>query len=362
MDRRKGERRWPGAHRHALQFDGLELRKLLSSYNPFSRYALWPTGSYYSSSSQISAQAAFVRHEYDRYVGELKTLELKSQVTIAEYLALRDDARAISIAAAAADLPPTVASDKATEVSLELDRSALYGRLGDSGWSLVSARLSTNLVALAVPPALVAQTLADMKTLAESAGVTASEFQTYTNDFNGLRDAESSLPPGSFYHFEDPGLYYTQHLRGFFRGWGFAKVAAADTLKHDLQTPPIETGAGFDVVRRGVRILKAIGAILPSASNQELDANYIAAFDKGSPSAEVQSTLRSTMLASLGSAADSARSEAIHQLVADTPAFYEGLGSSSTRVRTIVLDIESVVNSGGGESLNPFKIAVARIG
>ena len=95
--------------------EALESRQLPSLFPPISSYSL------FSSNQQLTARAAIVRHEYDQYVGELKTLELKSQATPAEFLALRDDARAISAAASAANLPPTVANTTAADVSLQLD-------------------------------------------------------------------------------------------------------------------------------------------------------------------------------------------------------------------------------------------------
>src|SRR5262249_44586073 len=178
----------------------------------------------------------FVRHEYDQYVGELKSLELASRATPEELLALRDDARAISAIASSAHLPRPAAQDTALAVSLQLDRSPLYGAARDSGWSVVTSRLTTSLNSLGVPQPLIDQTIADMKALATSAGVSEDQFQTFTNDFDALRNAESSLPPNTSYHFEDPGLYYTQHLRGFFRGWGVEKVGAEARLQRDLRT------------------------------------------------------------------------------------------------------------------------------
>ncbi len=115
--------------------EGLETRQVLSSYNPFSTYSLWP---YSTSSQQFNSRAAFVRHEYDHYVSELKTLELKSQATPGELLALRDDSRAISVAASSASLPQATAHNTAVAVSLQLDRSPLYGAAQNSGWGVVT--------------------------------------------------------------------------------------------------------------------------------------------------------------------------------------------------------------------------------
>jgi hypothetical protein len=337
--------------------ESLETRKLLTLFAPFSSSTFFSSSSY----NQLSARAAVVRHAYDQYVSELKTLELHSRATPAEYLVLRDDARAISAAAAATSLPPSTATNKATDVSLQLDRSALYGWLGDSGWAVVSARLTTNLDSLAVPQALIDRTLTDMKTLAVSAGVSADGFQTFTSDFNTLRDGEQSLPSNPYYHFSDPGLYYTQHLRGFFRGWGVQKLAATAKLENDLrgiQTDAQTNPADATVLRRDLKILQSLGAAVPSTSNQQIGADYVAAFAQGSPTSKVQAQLRTSVLTILGPSATSTRTRSVDRLVADAPAFDRAVASSEAYIQTIVSDVAAVVDSGGGESLNPFRVTI----
>jgi hypothetical protein len=367
MDRQLRSRRQNRRHQYAPDTERLETRQVPSLFAPFSSYSLWPySGSYgsYSSSSQLAARAAFVRHEYDQYVGELKTLELKSQATPEQFLALRDDARSISDAAPAANLPQAVAQKTAVDVSLQLDRAPLYGAAKDSGWDVVSVRLTTNLEALDVPQPLIAQTLDDMKTLATSAGVTAGEFQTFTNDFYALRDAESSLPPNPYYHFEDPGLFYSQHLRGFFRGWGKEKVAALAKLQRDLRTVQIETNAspaGVAVLHRDAHFLQSLGAAVPSATNRQLDDAYTVAFVHGVPSAQEQSELRSNLVTILGPAGIASRVATVDRLVAEAPAFAVAAEARSVNVQTLVDDVGTLVDAGGGESLNPFKITVRRI-
>jgi hypothetical protein len=135
---------------------------------------------------------------------------------------------------------------------------------------LVSARVTTNLDTLDVPQPLIDRTLTVIKTLATSAGVRAGELQTFTNYFYTLRDGESSLPSNPYYHFEDAGLFYTQHLRGFFRHWRLQKVAAEAKLKVDLQTTKSATqvdAAGAAVLHRDARLLESLGAAVPSTTN-----------------------------------------------------------------------------------------------
>jgi hypothetical protein len=367
MDRHRHSHRQNRQHQCVPCTESLEARQVPSLFPPISSYSLWPyPGAYgsYSGSSQLAARAAFVRHEYDQYVGELKTLELKSRATPAEFLALRDDARSISAAASAASLPQAAAAKTAVDLSLQLDRSPLYGAAKDSGWALVSDRVTTNLDSLDVPQSLIAQTLGDMKALATSAGVSAGEFQTFTNDFYALRDAESTLPPNPYYHFEDPGLYYSQHLRGFFRGWGMQKVAARATLQRDLRTVAIETSAspaGVAVLHRDAHLLESLGAAVPSATNQQLDDAYTAAFAQGAPSPQGQIELRSNLVMILGSAGTAFRIAAANRLVADAPAFALATDAPSSNVDTIVASVGALVDAGGGETLNPFKVTVRRV-
>jgi len=334
-------------------------------FAPISSYTLFPgstsLGSYSSSSQQLAARAAIVRHDYDRYVGELKTLELKSQATPEEFLSLRDDARAICAAASATNLPPAVANNTAVDVSLQLDRSPLYGSAKDSGWAVVSARVTTNLDSLDVPQPLIDRTLADMNALADSAGVSSAEFQTFTNDFYRLRDAESSLPSNPYYHFEDPGLFYSQHLRGFFRHWGMQKDTSEARLKADLRTIQSQTRvdpAGITVLHRDVHLLESLGAAVPSTTNQQLDDAYLAAFAEGVPSPQAVSQLRTNLVTILGAVGTAPHIASVNRLAADAPDFAQAQGVSASNVQTIVADVGAVVDAGGDESLNPFKVTI----
>ncbi len=344
--------------------EALEVRQLLSFFAPISSYGLFSGSTSFSSSSQqLAARAAIVRHDYDRYVGELKTLELKSQATPAEFLALRDDARAISAAASAVNVSTTVTKNTAADVSLQIDRAPLYGSAKDSGWAVVSARVTTNLDSLDVPQPLIDRTLTDMRALAISAGVSPAEFQTFTNDFYTLRDAESSLPSNPYYHFEDPGLYYSQHLRGFFRHWGTQKVAALAKLQDDLRTIQSEThvsAAGITVLHRDVHLLEGLGAVVPSTTNQQLNDTYLAAFADGVPTPPAVAQFRASFIAILGPVATTQRIASIDRLAADTPAFARAIDASLSHIQTIVADVGAVVDAGGGESLNPFKVTIRR--
>ncbi len=275
MDRHDRPNRQVRQHHFGPSVEALESRQLLSFFSPYGY-----------SSNQLYYQASVVRHEYDQYVSELKQLELQSQATPAEYLALRNDARGISTEASPTGLSASAVQYKAVEVSLQLDRSPLYGWLDDAGWSEMSTQLTANLSGLNIPQPLIDQTVSDMRTLAVSAGVNPYGFDTFTNDFDTLRNGEQTLPSNPYGHFEDPSLYYTQHLRGFFRGWGVQKVEARAKLQTDLHTIEGATPsspAGAAVLQRDVQILKSLGAAVPSTTNQQFGNTYVAAFDQGAP-------------------------------------------------------------------------------
>lgn len=339
-------------HRLNPSVEGLESRRLPSLFAPYS-------SSY--SYNQASYQAEVVRHEYDQYVSELKRIELASQASPAEYLALRNDARAISAAASGGTLPRADVQLKAVEASLILDRSPLYGWQGGDGWTEMSAQLTAALGGLNVPQPLIDQAIADMKALAASAGVGPFDFATFTNDFDTLRNGEQTLPSGSGYHFEDPSLYYTQHLRGFFRGWGTQKLDAQAELGKDLGA--IRAGARTDaagtaVLRRDVQLLKGLGAAVPSATMDQFNATYMAAFAQGVPTSSELAQLRTSLVGILGPAATAPRVASVSRLVADAPAFFQAVGASQGGVETIVTDVGTLVDAGGGETLNPFKITI----
>jgi hypothetical protein len=350
--------RYDRPHRHdrdrrrRLSVEGLEGRRLPSVLAPYS-------SSYYY--NQAYYQAQVVRHEYDQYVSELKRLELASQATPAEYLALRDDARAISAAASSGHLPGTTVQLKAVEASLILDRSPLYGWLENDGWTGMSTRLTSTLDVLNVPQTIIEQAITDMRSLAESAGVGPYDFATFTNDFDTLRNGEQTLPSGSGYHFEDPSLYYTQHLRGFFRGWGVQKLEAEAKLGKDLHAVQAQARtdpAGAAVLHRDVQVLKSLGAGVSSATMGPFNVTYVAAFAQGAPTAAVLAQLRSTLVGILGPAGTPDRIASVHRLVTDTPAFYQAAGASQAAIETIVTDVGTLVDAGGGETLNPFKITI----
>ena len=48
----------------------------------------------------------------------------------------------------------------------------------------------------------------------------------------------------------------------------------------------------------------------------------------------------------------------MNRLVADAPSFYGAAGSSASTVQNITDAVTVLVDAGGGESLNPFKVTI----
>src|SRR5262249_45593604 len=156
-------------------------------------------------------------------------------------------------------------------------------------------------------------------------------------------------------------LYYTQHLRGFFRGWGVEKIKATTKLERDLGTIRRHAGtgpAGAAVLRRDVQILEGLGAAVPSTTKDQFNATYAAAFAEGTPTSAGLSQLRSNLIGILGPAGTANRIASVDRLVADAPAFYQAAGASEASVQTIVTDVDALVDAGVGETLNPFKVTI----
>ena len=102
------------------------------------------------------------------------------------------------------------------------------------------------------------QAIAAMQSVAQSARVTYSDYQSLTAKEGSYARARSSVGISTS-HFPDPETYYTQHLRGFFRGGAVSKKAAQATLDVDLwaiERDASDTSAQTDVLHRDVRLLQ----------------------------------------------------------------------------------------------------------
>lgn len=316
-----------------------------------------------AASSSNAARVNLVRHEYHVFVSNLQQLELKSKATPAEAGALRDDAREISQDASATTLPLPAAQTKALAASLQLDRAPLNGWVGDLGWEAIRVRLDDNLSGLNVPPALVDQTIADMRAIARSAGVASFEAQHLDSDSARLLNGEQYLGSNSYYDFPDPRLYYTQHLRGFFQGGSAEKVAAQAKRNSDLrQLQVAEGGNGADatVLHRDARLLEVIGATLTNDANAQFGDTFVAAFAQGDPSEQELAQLPGQLRAALGPGASRTTLANVDQLAADAPTFFRAVGSSVENVRLVVDDVQALVAAGGAAPLDPFKIQIVR--
>lgn len=289
--------------RCAASLDSLEGRLLLSSTSHSTAY-----------------RVARAQHKYHEYVGELQHVELQSRATPAEALALRDVARSISAAAATTDLPRPVARRKAVVATLQLDHAPLHGVLEERGWAEVRTRLASTLDGLNVPPDLIDRAVAAMRAIARSARVTTDEFATLSAKEASYRNARNALPNGSA-NLPDPEVYYTQHLRGFFRGGAVEHRQAQAMLESHISAIIASTHgtpAAEEVLRRDARLLEQLGATVDSQANARLGDTFVAAFDQGIPDEGQRSELRAALLAILGPGATRRTFSAVDRLVADT--------------------------------------------
>lgn len=314
-------------------------------------------------SAFAQSQAYYIQqawHDYHRYVSELQQVELASHATPAESLALSDAARTLS-ADAAADGTPAVQA-RADAATAQLDQAPLYGWLGETGWATVRSRLSDSLRTLRVPESAIDQAIAAMQAVAQSAGVTNSEFDDLTAKEASYERAREQVW-NSTSHFPDPAIYYTKHLRGFFRGAAVARTQAQTTLDADLETIEREandSSAGTDVLRRDVQLLQHVGATVTSQAFAAFSDAFVTAFQNGAPDAAAQQALATRFRSILGTNAVPSALNAADRLVADTPAFFQAAAASSVNIRTIANDVVVLVANGGGAAPNAYKIQIPR--
>ena len=274
--------------RHALKIrptvDDLESRTLLSTYG------------------STSALVAAAQHKYHQYVSVLQRVELRSVATPAEALALRDDARAISADAATSTLPRAVARAKAVAATYQLDRAPLDGGLGDAGFADIRARLAANLDGLNVPTTRVDHTLASIRAIAGSADVTAAEHDDLLDKAASYTHARNALPNNSI-TLPDPSSYYTQHLRGFFRGGAAARRADGATLDAEIRTAAAGDPSRAAILRRDATLFIQVGATTTSAAARSLAAAFGGVFGPDAPSTQAVADLKDAAHTTLGPSA-----------------------------------------------------------
>jgi hypothetical protein len=328
-------------HRQIPAVDALEDRCLLSAI-----------------AQNQSSRVARAWHKYHQFVSELQRIELKSQATPDQSVALSDAARSLSSEASASGTPAI--KKKAVEATLQLDQAPLYGWLGESGWAEVRARLTANLAPLQIPSSAIDQAIAAMQSVARSARVTYSDFQSLTAKESLYERARSSVGISTS-HFPDPETYYSQHLRGFFRGGAGSQKntqAALDTNLRAIERDANDSSAQTDVLRRDVHLLQQVGAAVTSQAFAQFVNAFVAAFDHGPPNAAEQQALGAEFRAILGANALPSTLGAAARLVSDSPPFFQAAASSQANVRTITTDLVALVAVGGGAAPNAFKIQI----
>jgi hypothetical protein len=316
--------------------------------------------SQFGSSRLYARQAAYAEHKLHQYVSKLQRVELQSRATPAQFLALRDDAHAIAEEASSQPHVSASAAESALAVTIQLDRAPFEGWLGEPGWRVVRSNLEVSLTALGVDHAVIDKTLADMQSTARSAGVSYEDNVGLAIASDAYQDARLRVPSG-YGSFPDAQTYYTQHLRGFFRGLATARLQSAANLNADVRAIELQsnaTPAQAAVVSRDARILKNLGATVTETKNAALGDAFVATFSDGLPTATDQANLRATAGGNLRQSAGASQRAQLETLVADAPTLFEALGSSQANVRTLVAHVQTVVANGADAYLNPFKVVV----
>jgi hypothetical protein len=332
------------SRRFTPQVDGLEARELLTTAGSTSSY-----------------QNSIAKHAYDQFTSLLQRIEFSSLATPAQYLALRDDTRAISqaVSAPGARVSGQVAQNEVITATVLIDRSLLQGWLSDQGWNEIRQRLGVDLSGLNVPPAVLDKTVVDLKSAAVSAGVDPGTADILDVQIASVQSARNQLHGGtSGISYRDPEVYYTQHLRGFFRGWAVQKTNDQAKLHADVARISAGSPGASAVLNRDISRLTQLTSAITSDANDDFTTAYITAFAQGSPSPTALATFHASAISALGTTANPPRVAILNKLTADAPAFFTAAASSSANVQTIAIDTQAVVDDGQGSSLNPFLIVI----
>ena len=348
MDRHDRPHRQAHPHRLTPTVEGLEGRRLPSFFGA------------YSTSSQVSYQTSIVRQEYDQFVSELKRLELASQATPAEYLALRGRCPR-DLRGGLAREP--VAFGRATEGRrglARLDRAPPHGWLGDASWPEGPRDSSSDLGGLACPRR---SSIGPSPTCGPSRSRPAwgpDGFAFFTDDFT-TSATRADPSPRARAIISRTRASTTRSTSAASSAAGASRrstpgrlsTATWPAIRRQAGSPP----AGAAVLDRDVRILEGLGAAVPSTTMDSFNATYTAAFARGTPTptAAALASLRSSLIGILGPAATPHRAATVARLAADAPAFYQAVGSSAAGVETIVADIGALVAAGGGERSTPSR-------
>lgn len=315
----------------------------------------------YSSQYQYQAYMSSIG-ALDNYTSILARIESRSHVTPAESLALRDDARAIGAAIAAAGTAPSVAAARAGQITSLLDSAPIDGSFAAQDWADEEARLAGLVAGLGVPDSLVARTIADMKALADSAGVSKGEAYRFRVSINDYKASENNL---SYYYglnylnsLPDAHTFYTQHLAGFVPGGRAQARADRQRLGADESALAAASGANAHeagALRSGIRRLELAEVRLTSGMIDQLGVAVADAFAGGAPTPAGLAALRAevgTILANSGTTAVAQADGAIGSLAvfARAPKF------SSTSLTTVLADAARVVEAGGVGPSNPYLV------
>jgi hypothetical protein len=298
----------------------------------------------------------------NQYTTTLARIEHKSRATAAESLALRNDAKAIGAAIAAAGVAPSVAAARGAAITNLLASAPIDGWFGDQGWADEHNKLDKLVAGLGVSESLVTQTIADMRALAESAGVSKGEFYRLSVSINAYKSSEKNL---SYYYglnylnsLPDAHTFYAQHLAGFVPGAKAQAQADRQRLADDERALIDASGANATqaaALRGGIHRLELAETQVTSGAIDQLHRAIAAAFAGGEPGDPAIAALRAeaaTILANSGAVALAQADGAITSL-----AVYAGAPeAASAPIDTVLVDAARLVEEGAVGPANPYRV------
>ncbi len=160
------------------------------------------------------AAAAHVKADFSRFTADIKTMQAGSHVSTAQYLAVSMDMLNMQRTA----MPPSgtrTLGDATYDIIYRMDYSVIEASKSPQGWASKEAALAADFAAIGynVPPALLDQTMTDMKAMAKSAGVSLAENRKYWNDADIVLKDLSANPAAN--PSMDPFYYFSEHFAGF---------------------------------------------------------------------------------------------------------------------------------------------------
>lgn len=162
-----------------------------------------------------------LKHDFTKLRIDVVQVQFDSQVTKSEVYTLAQDFRALGVP----QKPVAYYVNSASKASLvrfdivyRIDYGFIESGFSASQWANKEDIITADLKKLGIddPQSKVDQVIADLKAIAQSAGVTVDENLQYWTDESAVLSDLRALP--NTHLRMDPFYYYSHHLRGFIHG------------------------------------------------------------------------------------------------------------------------------------------------